>query len=554
MPLAVAQRLARDPDVAYVEQDVVARAVETLPSGVSRIEAHLNTMPGSVNVKVAVVDTGVDLDHQDLNVVQGVDCTGGSGCSSSATAGDDGNGHGTHVAGTIGAIDNDIDVVGVAPGTPIVAVKVLGDDGSGSFDDVIAGINWVTAQGDIPVINMSLSGIGFMQSLRDAIINSVAAGVVHVCAAGNDDRDIYGTNGVVDTSPVSESFVCLLFGRNCNGDNIPAAYPEVLTVSASDPSNDDFASFSNYSADVDPANPVISMGAAIDLNAPGVNIVSLAAGGGTTTKSGTSMAAPHVAGTVALYIQSYGRDLDADTDYDQDDVTILRQELIDIAEANGWFPGSDPDSNPEAIVYAGNFGNGDPTPANDPPLANFGYTAANLTVEFVDTSTDSDGTIVARDWDFGDGGTSTAQNPSHTYAAAGTYTVMLTVTDNDGATDSTSQSLTVSDPVPNATISVLSIELSGKKAGPNRSATAVVTVKDNGGNLVEGATVEGNWSGDFSRSVSGVTSSDGTVSFTSGKVRQANALFTFTVTNSVKSGFSYDPSLNVETSVSITVP
>src|SRR5262249_11441352 len=140
-----------------------------------------------VNVDVAVIDTGVDLTHPDLNVADGTDCTGIGSYN-------DDNGHGTHVSGTIGALDNDIGVVGVAPGVRIHPVKVLDSTGNGSWSNVNCGIDWVTQHaGTIKVANMSLGGLSAesastcgASSLHLAICNSVAAGVTYVVAAGNN--------------------------------------------------------------------------------------------------------------------------------------------------------------------------------------------------------------------------------------------------------------------------------------------------------------------------------------------------------------------------------
>lgn len=161
MPQWVARALARLPDVAIVEPDLVAtEAQQTIPEGITRISADLNPLAGidgiddrRVNVGIAIIDGGIDLDHQDLNVVWAVDCTGENGCVENTGApgdltGNDVRGHGTHVAGTIGALDNGFGVVGVAPGARLAAVKVLGDDGRGTFSDVIAGIDWVAEHSD----------------------------------------------------------------------------------------------------------------------------------------------------------------------------------------------------------------------------------------------------------------------------------------------------------------------------------------------------------------------------------------------------------------------
>jgi subtilisin family serine protease len=201
-----------------------------------------------------VIDTGIDLDHPDLNV--DVDR---SRSFIRDVSPDDLNGHGTHVAGTIAAIKgNGIGVFGVAPGAPVVAVRVLDRNGRGSNSDVIAGVEYVAdtaSEGD--VANMSLGG-GVSTALDTAVKNAAATGILFTLAAGNeaDDADNH--------SPA-----------RADGDNI-------YTVSAID-SADRFASFSNFGSHVDYAEP-------------GVSIRSTYKNGGYATISGTSMAAPHLAG------------------------------------------------------------------------------------------------------------------------------------------------------------------------------------------------------------------------------------------------------------------
>jgi subtilisin family serine protease len=199
--------------VLFVSQDrTVSIAAQSLPTGVNRIEGDLSSTrsgngSGAVNVAVAVIDTGIDLDHPDLNVVGGTNCSTGRSY-------DDGNGHGTHVAGTIGAKDDGIGVVGMAPGTPLYAVRVLNNAGSGSWSSVVCGIDWVRANAGskrIKVANMSLGGSGSDNgcngdALHKAICNSVAAGVTYTVAAGNSAANLSGF--------------------------VPAAYNEVLTVTA----------------------------------------------------------------------------------------------------------------------------------------------------------------------------------------------------------------------------------------------------------------------------------------------------------------------------------
>jgi subtilisin len=285
--------LQRDPRVASVERDLaVTVAAQTVPTGVKRVFADANpavptTGTGrAVDAAVAVIDTGVDASHPDLEVVSTIDCTVESGggppwsrTASCQAGGHDDNGHGTHVAGTIAAKDDGSGVVGVAPGARVWGVKVLRADGSGSTATIIAGVDHVTANAAaIDVANMSLGGSGSSSALDTAISNSVAAGVTYVIAAGNESTNV--------------------------SQVMPAGHPQALTVSAladydglagglADPTcanhgrDDGFASFSNY-------------GAGVDLIAPGVCIRSTWPGGGYVTGSGTSMAAPHVAGAAAL--------------------------------------------------------------------------------------------------------------------------------------------------------------------------------------------------------------------------------------------------------------
>jgi len=157
------EKLKNDNRVLFVQQDrIINITAQTLPTGIDRIDADLNPtskidgIDERVNVDVAILDTGIDAGHPDLNVAGGINFAG-----SDPTAWHDGHGHGTHVAGTVAGLDNDIGVAGVAPGARVWAVKVLYDSGSGYWSDVVEGIDWVTANADvIDVVNMSLGGYG----------------------------------------------------------------------------------------------------------------------------------------------------------------------------------------------------------------------------------------------------------------------------------------------------------------------------------------------------------------------------------------------------------
>jgi PKD repeat protein len=190
---------------------------------------------------------------------------------------------------------------------------------------------------------------------------------------------------------------------------------------------------------------------------------------------------------------------------------------------------------------------------NQPPVASFTYSCPDMTCYFTGTAShDPDGTIDSYLWDFGDGHTDNGETTSHPYGDPDTYTVVLEVTDNGGAKDTDTQEVPVGVTPPE--MFVFAIDMSGKAAGPNRSATAVVTIYQVGDTPVAGATVSGFWSGAYEGTVSGVTDAEGKVTFTSGRVRDPGTVtFTFTVGGVVKSGYVYDETLNNEDSDSIPV-
>ncbi|MEJ2703657.1 MAG: S8 family serine peptidase [Sedimentisphaerales bacterium] len=370
------------PGVRLVEADVPVYAVgQTLPTGVDRIEADNSGVTDPVDVDIAIIDTGIDIDHPDLNVVGGRHFYSLWGLLAfEDDQYDDDNGHGSHCAGIAAAKDNDIGVVGMAPGARLWAVKVLDANGSGYLSDVIAGLDWVTAHaGTIEVANMSLAATASNSAFQTAVHNTVAAGVVCVVAAGNDTKDVYGFDGVFGTSD----------------DVIPAAYPEAATISAmvdldgkpggteeeitSQYGHDDsFANFSNDSHSVVADNPVTSPGKAIDLLMPGVNITSCYMNGGYAVGSGTSMASPHAAGLVALYIAGHGRANDASGVY------AIRQALIDAGvaqddpEGRGLYLQNDFDGNHENIGWAGSTES--PVPSDTPPSVTITSPADGATV------------------------------------------------------------------------------------------------------------------------------------------------------------------------------
>jgi subtilisin family serine protease len=291
--------LRADPRIDFVQPDdeILATgtqplaAGESVPSGIRRVGGVNGTLAHEpADSPIAVVDSGIDLGNADL------DARTGTNCVKPGTPAQDDNGHGTNVAGIIAARNNGVGVLGVAPGTRLYAVKALGRTGTGTLSQILCAINWVTANAatlGIRVANMSITGSGAddgncgntsRDAWHKAICGSVAAGVTWVVSAGNSGADF--------------------------AHSIPAAYPEVLTATAmsdtdgvpgaigSVPSckkgeaDDLYASFSNYA--------VRTADRAHTIAAPGTCVTSTKNGGGTSTYSGTSQAAPHVTGAVSL--------------------------------------------------------------------------------------------------------------------------------------------------------------------------------------------------------------------------------------------------------------
>jgi subtilisin len=328
-----------DPDVAFVARDGVIRAQEqTIPRGVRRVDTTRSTTAGinggdeRVNADVAIFDTGIDKAHPDLNVVGGYNCS-----SSTRSAWGDGNGHGTHVAGTVGALDNGSGVVGVAPGVRLWAVRILGSDGAGLVSWYVCGMDWIAGQRDpfdpsrplIEAVNMSVAKSGSddrncgytnKDAIHKAICRLVGAGVTVIAAAGNN------------------SFSASRL--------IPASYNEVITVSAladtdglaggtggdscyswgSYDTDDTYANFSNYGADV-------------DLIAPGKCIWSTLPGGRYGYSSGTSMAAPHAAGAAALWLSTRSSRTPAQV-----------KAALQAAATLDWRTSTDPDGTPDRLL------------------------------------------------------------------------------------------------------------------------------------------------------------------------------------------------------------
>lgn len=400
LPEPAVEALRRNPHVAYIEPDAEVRAfgagAQTGATwGLDRVDQRARPLDGIYNyegtgagVTVYVIDTGIRITHAEFGgrARFGIDTRNND-------IADDCNGHGTHIAATIGGA-----TYGVAKEVSLVAVRVLGCTGGGYTSTVLAGIDWVAndhVNNPGPAVaNMSFGGGSASDAVDSAVRNCIASGVAFVAAAGDGNS----SGNPQDAGRFS-----------------PGRVAEAMTVGATD-ATDTRASWSNF-------------GSVIDWFAPGVDITSAWWTSDTATNNltGTSMAVPFTAGVAALYLEAHPDAAPQD----------VRDALYD-ATTKGIVQNAKSANNHllYSLVASG-------APANVPPGAGFGFSVNALTVAFSDLSRDVDGTVTAYSWDFGDGGASFEQNPIHAYAADGTYNVTLTVTDDEGATGSTTRPVTV---------------------------------------------------------------------------------------------------------------
>jgi len=418
---SVAKAMENKPGVKYVEENTTHEAFSTpddslfdqqyAPQQVRAPEAW-DTTEGSSDVTIAVVDQGVKYDHPDLEAQFGSDTGKDFVDSDQDPMPDDMSNeyHGTHVAGIASATTNNgTGVAGMSDST-IISGRALSEEGSGSTSDIADAVQWAADQG-ADIINMSLGGGGYTDTMKNAVSYAVNNGALPICANGND-----GSSSV----------------------SYPAAYEECIGVSAVD-ENEDLASFSNY-------------GPKTDVAAPGVDILSCwteyksTYGGKYNKISGTSMACPATSGVAAL-------GLAANPGWS---VSELRSNLKETAVDIGLSSDKQGSGRVDAANIVGSGGGG-----NEAPSASFTMSPSSPktgeTVSFDGSgSTDSDGTISSYEWDFGDGSTATGQTTSHSYSSSGDYTVTLTVTDDKGATDTVSKTISVgtSNAAPSASFTV----------------------------------------------------------------------------------------------------
>ena len=331
------KKLAADPAVAAIVPDErIELAAQVIPTGVSRVNGRLSDIAAidgndeRVDADVAIVDTGIAL-HPDLNVVGGINCS-----TSDPTAWRDRQSHGTHVAGIVGALDNDIGVVGVAPGARLWAVKILNDSGFGYISWYVCGLDWILAQRDpndssrplFEAVNMSVGkpgeddhncGYSIPSAMHRAVCRVVAGGIPIAVAAMNESKSAAkfepaAYNEVITVSALADT------------DGLPGGYGGAACYSWGGYDNDDtFANFSNYGADID----IIAPGKCIRSTVPG----------GYANMSGTSMATPTVVGAIALYRSRHPNATPSEVR------TVLRG-----LGNQGWKTGTDPDSSHEPLL------------------------------------------------------------------------------------------------------------------------------------------------------------------------------------------------------------
>ncbi len=326
----IIEALEQNPFVDYIEKDkVVTTSAQTLPNGINRVDGEISFTRsgngyGTINTDIAILDTGIHTSHSDLNVYHQKTFVSGT------SSGNDDSGHGTHVAGIAAAKDNSIGVVGIAPGAKLWAIKVLDSSGVGALSTIIKGIDYIRQYANqIEVANLSLSCQCKSTAFDTAINNAVKAGITFVVAAGNSGKDASTFSPANNPNVITVSAIGDSDGK-CGAKGPSTGYGR----------DDTLASFSNY-------------GAVVDMAAPGTKIYSTYKGNSYSTMSGTSMAAPHVAGAAALYESKH---LGASPSEVRNALLTMGIKSFQTCDGHGrgYFTG-DKDSYRERLLYVRNY-------------------------------------------------------------------------------------------------------------------------------------------------------------------------------------------------------
>lgn len=520
IPPQAVDGIRHNPNVALIEPDgiVYKNATQNNPPswGLDRIDQRNLPLDNSYTyqnegegVTVYIIDSGIRFDHQEFSTNR---ATSGWDFVDNDNNAYDCDGHGTHVAGTVGGNN-----VGVAKKVSLVAVRVLNCSGSGTWSGVIAGVDWVTANASLPAVaNMSLGG-GYYSPMNTAVENSIAAGVVYAVSAGN-----------------SNYYAC---------NYSPASAPNAITV-GSTTSSDVRSSFSNY-------------GTCVDVFAPGSSIYSSTMN--TTSSyaswSGTSMASPHVAGVAALYLASNMNATPA-----QVTSAIVNNATSGVVSNPGT-------GSPNLLLYSLIAGP-PPTPtvpADPTSLTYSNVTSSSADLAWTDNSGNETGFRIEYSTNSGSSWSSTTVGANVTsttltgLASSQAYDVRVFAYNGTGSSVNPTNTVSFTTlappppPPPLLNMWVSDITPSTTPSRNNWFAHFSVTIVDANG-PVAGATVSGDFGMDAFGSASAVTDASGTCTFTTNKLNKKDMNASFTVTNVTASGHSYAPAMNVETSDSIAKP